>query len=106
MNGKLHLGHAFTLTKADFSAYFHRLIGDRVLFPFAFHCTGMPIQGAANRLAREMAEAGVCVRVCLFARASVFLCVDCVCHTWKCARVCLCVHVCVLVCAYVFVFYF
>ena len=37
-------GHAFTLTKADFSAHFHRLMGDRVLFPFAFHCTGMPIQ--------------------------------------------------------------
>ncbi len=25
MNGRLHLGHAFTLTKADFAANFHRL---------------------------------------------------------------------------------
>ena len=44
MNGRLHLGHAFSLTKAEFSARFHRLLGDNVLFPFAFHCTGMPIQ--------------------------------------------------------------
>ena len=54
MNGKLHLGHAFTITKADFSANFHRLLGEHVLFPFAFHCTGMPIQAAANKLKREL----------------------------------------------------
>jgi hypothetical protein len=57
MNGKLHLGHAFTITKADFSANFHRLLGERVLFPFAFHCTGMPIQAAANKLKRELETA-------------------------------------------------
>eukprot|EP00965_Chrysotila_dentata_P137408 4545245-Pleurochrysis_carterae.AAC.4 len=44
MNGKLHLGHAFSLTKAEFSASFYRLQGRKVLFPFGFHCTGMPIQ--------------------------------------------------------------
>ena len=54
MNGRLHLGHAFSLTKADFSARFQRLQGKNVLFPFAFHCTGMPIQAAANRLKDEM----------------------------------------------------
>jgi len=58
MNGRLHLGHAFSLTKAEFSARFHRLIGDHVLFPFAFHCTGMPIQAAANKIKREMALYG------------------------------------------------
>lgn len=57
MNGKLHLGHAFTITKADFSANFHRLLGEHVLFPFAFHCTGMPIQAAANKLKRELETA-------------------------------------------------
>ena len=57
MNGRLHLGHAFTVTKAEFSAGYARLRGRRTLFPFAFHCTGMPIQAAANKLRREL-EAG------------------------------------------------
>lgn len=50
MNGKLHLGHAFSLSKAEFAARFARLRGQRVLFPFAFHCTGMPIAAAALKL--------------------------------------------------------
>ena len=54
MNGRLHLGHAFSLTKADFAAGYHRLKGRAVLFPFSFHCTGMPIQAAANKLSREI----------------------------------------------------
>ena len=58
MNGRLHLGHAFTVSKAEFAARFQRLQGKNVLFPFAFHCTGMPIQAAANRLRREY-ESGV-----------------------------------------------
>ncbi len=57
MNGRLHLGHAFTITKADFAAGYQMLKGRRTLFPFAFHCTGMPIQAAANKLKREI-EAG------------------------------------------------
>lgn len=56
MNGRLHLGHAFTITKADFMAGFQRLLGKNTLFPFAFHCTGMPIQAAANTLRRELEE--------------------------------------------------
>ena len=58
MNGRLHLGHAFSLTKAEFTARFQRLLGKNVLFPFAFHCTGMPIQAAANKLKEEMATFG------------------------------------------------
>ena len=54
MNGRLHLGHAFTLCKAEFAVRFQRLQGKNVLFPFAFHCTGMPIQAAANRLTKEL----------------------------------------------------
>lgn len=37
MNGVLHLGHAFTLLKADFQCYYQRLKGKNVLFPFGFH---------------------------------------------------------------------
>ncbi|KAH9256636.1 leucine-tRNA ligase [Batrachochytrium salamandrivorans] len=54
MNGRLHLGHAFTITKADFMAGYQRLRGKHVLFPFAFHCTGMPISAAATKLRREL----------------------------------------------------
>ncbi|CAE8622648.1 unnamed protein product, partial [Polarella glacialis] len=54
MNGLLHIGHAFSLTKAVFAAHFNRLLGKKVLFPFGFHCTGMPIQAAANKLKREL----------------------------------------------------
>ncbi len=59
MNGRLHLGHAFTITKADFAAGYHRLKGRRVLFPFAFHCTGMPIQAAAYKLKQQIQRVGV-----------------------------------------------
>ena len=56
MNGRLHLGHAFSLSKAEFAAGYYRMMGRQVLFPFAFHCTGMPIHAAAQKLKREIAS--------------------------------------------------
>ena len=56
MNGRLHLGHAFSLSKCEFSARFWKLKGKDVLWPFAFHCTGMPIAACADRLKRELAD--------------------------------------------------
>ena len=47
-NGHLHIGHAFSLTKSVFRAQFERHLGKNVLFPFAFHCTGMPIQAVSS----------------------------------------------------------
>jgi leucyl-tRNA synthetase len=44
MNGLLHLGHSFSLTKAEFAIGYERLQGKMTLFPFGFHCTGMPIK--------------------------------------------------------------
>lgn len=54
MNGVLHLGHAFSLSKAEFTARYQRLRGKQVLFPFGFHCTGMPIAACADRIKREI----------------------------------------------------
>ena len=54
MNGRLHLGHSFSLSKADFAAGYQRLKGRRVLFPFGYHCTGMPIKASADKLKKEM----------------------------------------------------
>lgn len=48
-NGHLHIGHAFSLTKSVFRAQFERNLGKNVLFPFAFHCTGMPIQAVSRK---------------------------------------------------------
>ena len=58
MNGLLHLGHAFSMTKCDFNAWYKRLCGFNVLFPFGFHCTGMPISAAAKKLNMEFEEFG------------------------------------------------
>jgi leucyl-tRNA synthetase len=50
VDGPLHLGHTFTLTRLDVIARFKRMQGFNVLFPFAFHATGEPIVGATERL--------------------------------------------------------
>ncbi|KAG5520348.1 hypothetical protein RHGRI_033052 [Rhododendron griersonianum] len=58
MNGYLHLGHAFSLSKLEFAAGYHRLRGANVLLPFGFHCTGMPIKASADKLCREIQKFG------------------------------------------------
>ncbi|CAF2869864.1 unnamed protein product [Rotaria sp. Silwood2] len=58
MNGRLHLGHTFSLSKCEFAVGFQRLCGKHCLFPFGFHCTGMPIRAAADKLKRELEEFG------------------------------------------------
>ena len=54
MNGRLHLGHSFSLSKSDFAAGYQRMKGRRVLFPFGYHCTGMPIKASADKLKKEI----------------------------------------------------
>jgi len=58
MNGTLHLGHAFSLSKLEFASAYYRLKGRNVLFPFGFHCTGMPIKACADKLDREIRQFG------------------------------------------------
>ncbi|GFS17470.1 leucine--tRNA ligase [Elysia marginata] len=58
MNGRIHLGHTFSLSKCEFSVGFQRMLGKRCLFPFGMHCTGMPIKACADKLQREMTDFG------------------------------------------------
>uniref|UniRef100_A0A8C5BEW2 leucine--tRNA ligase n=1 Tax=Gadus morhua TaxID=8049 RepID=A0A8C5BEW2_GADMO len=54
MNGRLHLGHTFSMSKCEFGVGYQRLRGKQCLFPFGLHCTGMPIKACADKLKREM----------------------------------------------------
>lgn len=54
VNGRLHLGHVYSMLKADVMARHYLSLGYNVLFPFGFHGTGIPISASANRLAAEL----------------------------------------------------
>lgn len=54
MNGTLHAGHSFSVSKIEFTAGFARMQGKRTLFPMGFHCTGMPIKACADKLINEV----------------------------------------------------
>ncbi|XP_006148100.1 leucine--tRNA ligase, cytoplasmic isoform X1 [Tupaia chinensis] len=54
MNGRLHLGHTFSLSKCEFAVGYQRMKGKTCLFPFGLHCTGMPIKACADKLKREI----------------------------------------------------
>jgi leucyl-tRNA synthetase len=56
VNAPLHLGHGFTYTRIDVMARFKRMQGYNVLLPFAFHATGEPIVGVAERLKKGNEE--------------------------------------------------
>jgi leucyl-tRNA synthetase len=50
INGHLHLGHAFSVTRVDVAARYKRMNDFNVLFPQAWHCTGTPVWAAAQRI--------------------------------------------------------
>jgi leucyl-tRNA synthetase len=54
MNGTLHAGHSFSVSKIEFTAGFARMQGKRTLFPMGYHCTGMPIKACSDKLINEM----------------------------------------------------
>lgn len=53
MNGYLHLGQGLSFLRAEFQARYRRMAGHNVLFAQGFHCTGLPILGAARRVAER-----------------------------------------------------
>ncbi len=56
MNSLQHVGFGVTFLHADIMARYWRMRGYNVLFPQAFHCTGLPILGAAARVREEEAS--------------------------------------------------
>ncbi|KAI0435617.1 leucyl-tRNA synthetase [Xylaria telfairii] len=54
MNGSLHAGHGYTISKVEFATGYARLQGSNALFPLGFHCTGMAIKACADKLVREV----------------------------------------------------
>ena len=48
INGSPHLGHGYSLMKAEVMARYQKMLGKNVLFPFGFHATGEPIVGTSK----------------------------------------------------------
>jgi len=53
MNGYQHLGFGTSFLRAEFQSRYRRMLGYNVLHPQGFHCTGLPILGAAKRIAEK-----------------------------------------------------
>ena len=62
MNGSLHVGHSFTVSKVEFDAGFRRMQGKRALFPVGYHCTGLPIK--VSTMSQASARPLPRIRVC------------------------------------------
>ncbi len=52
-SGAMHVGHGRTYTVPDVYARFKRMEGYNVLFPMAWHVTGAPVIGIADRIKRQ-----------------------------------------------------
>lgn len=55
-NGTMHLGHAYSVTKLEFKMRFMMLKGYNILFPMAYHCSGMPIVASSLRLREALSN--------------------------------------------------
>lgn len=53
MSGYQHIGFGLSFLRAEFQSRYRRMTGHNVLHPQAFHCTGLPILGAAKRVAEK-----------------------------------------------------
>jgi len=51
VNSYQHLGFGIAFLRAEFQSRYRRMAGYNVLHPQGFHCTGLPIVGAAKRVA-------------------------------------------------------
>ena len=55
-SGSMHVGHGRTYTVPDVIARFKRMQGFNVLFPMAWHVTGSPVLGIAERIKSQDPE--------------------------------------------------
>ncbi len=56
VSGNLHVGHGRTYANGDVIARFHRMRGERVLWPMAFHITGTPVLAVSAKIASRDSE--------------------------------------------------
>ncbi|MCD6547808.1 MAG: leucine--tRNA ligase [Nanoarchaeota archaeon] len=55
-SGPFHIGHGRTYTIADIFVRYHRMKGENVLWPMAFHVTGTPVLAISRRIESEEKE--------------------------------------------------
>ncbi|MFH1256652.1 MAG: leucine--tRNA ligase [Candidatus Diapherotrites archaeon] len=56
MNAFMHIGHFYTSMRVESFSRYKRMKGFNVLFPQGWHCTGSPIENAAQRIREKEAK--------------------------------------------------
>ncbi|MFP4523381.1 MAG: valine--tRNA ligase [Candidatus Woesearchaeota archaeon] len=50
VSGQMHMGHAFSYAQGDFIVRFHRMLGDKIFYPFGTDDNGLPTEHLIERL--------------------------------------------------------